>query len=67
MRNEYSLAHIFTAIGAWERHKLEYLVALETAHAPSPSAKELQNYQRLFLEGYLESLSDAQENQNTGG
>lgn len=67
MRGAYSLNHVFTALAAWERHKKQYLDALEKAHAPTPSAEMLENYKRCFVEAYLEALADANESENPEG
>jgi hypothetical protein len=61
MRNAYALNAFFEALSAWERHREEYLAALENARQPKPPSEVLENYRNVWVEGYLEARTDYAE------
>ena len=64
MRASYGLSDFFNALSAWQKHEKEYLSALENARQPKPDPVMLENYQRIWIEGYLEARSDYAESKS---
>jgi len=65
MRDQYALDLVFRALKAWDQHKIEWLKRLNDARQPQPSEDAIESYRNIFVEGYLEALSDGDERQNT--
>lgn len=59
MRDSYAVPTILAAIDAWERHKTQWLAALDLTHAQKPSDEAIRNYRNIWLEGYMESRSES--------
>ena len=67
MRNTYALIDFYEALGAWRKHEQQYLASLEAARQPRPPQDVLENYMRIWVEGYLESRANyAEANKSEG-
>ena len=65
MRDKYALDLIFRALKAWDDHKVEWLKRLSNARQPQPSDEQVDSYRNIWIEGYLEAMSDANQKQDT--
>jgi hypothetical protein len=61
MRDGYPLTVFLTALSKWELHEKKWIDSLEKAKQPKPDNQQVQIYRSVWIEGYCESIADANE------
>lgn len=62
MRVAYEFVLFLRALDSWEAHKDAWLKSLEEARQPVPNEEAIRSYRNCWIEGFLEALTNANEN-----